>query len=482
MAAVLAAASLSACGGGGGRGRRRGPSFDGFSLAHEELASPGGPQDFRHGASVAWLHWNADGRLDLLVGAPNQSGSMGTVADVGAAYLYTQNANGTFTLARSFAPTSWSGVTNVAAMNFGAAVATGDLDGDGRADLVIGAPGDAVGVNLAAGRVYVVFNDAAQVGTLVGPISEPGGAEAGAEFGSALAVGRLNADLLADVVVSAIGATVATHPAAGRVIGLFGASSATFGTLATAAVSSPSPADDAAFGAQVAIGDLNDDGSADLAVGEPGAAVASGGAVRLFGGSGGATPVFAVFQSLSTSEAGAFVELGASVAIADVDDDGDDDVIAGAPFGDVGIDGLEGYVIVFRNTNPALGAFTALAPLIDRTQESGAEFGAHLVVGDLDGDGTPDLIVSAPAATAAATLGAGTVTAFIGTGNGLFGQPTADDVLRSSSLVEDMFFGSTAAGGDTDGDGTLDLLAVGAPGPTDPFSLQAGSVEVIRKN
>jgi len=135
---------------------------------------------------------------------------------------------------------------------------------------------------------------------------------------------------------------------------------------------------------------------------------------------------------------------------------------------------------VFRNTNPQTGTFTALAPLIDRTQESGAEFGAALVVGDLDGDDTPDLIVAAPAATSEATFGAGTVTAFIGTGNGLFGQPTADDVLHASTPVEDSFFGSAIAGGDNDGDGSMDLLAVGAPGPTD--ILQAGSAEVIRKN
>jgi hypothetical protein len=477
--AVLAAAMLSACGGGGGGGGG-GSSFDGFSPTHQALPSSGGPQDFRDGAAVAWLHWNGDALADLAVGAPNASGVAGTVAGVGAVHLYTQNVGGTFTLARTFAPTQWSGVTAAVQMNFGAAVAAADLDGDGRDDLVIGAPGDAVGTDLAAGRVYAVFNDVSQVDTLAGPFAQPTNVEAGAGYGSVIVAGRLNNDGSEDVAVAAPGATVASNAGAGAVYGLMGAASAAFGTLTTAAVVSPSPAEDGAFGASLAIGAVNSDLAADLVVGEPGAALGSGGAVRVFAGNGGALPTFTAFQALSTNEAGSLVDLGASVAVADVDDDGDLDVIAGAPFGDVGIDGSEGYVLVFLNTNPGTGAFTALAPLIDRTQESGAEFGATLAVGDLDGDGIPDLVVAAPAATAAAVFGAGTVTAFIGEGNGLFGQPTADDVLRATSPVEDAFFGSALALGDDDGDGTVDLLAVGAPGPTD--ALQAGSAEVIPKN
>jgi hypothetical protein len=142
---------------------------------------------------------------------------MGTVAGVGAVYLYTQNVGGTFTLARTFVPSSWSGVTNVVQMNFGAAIAGADLDGDGRDDLVIGAPGDAVGATLAAGRVYAVYNDANQVGTLVGPLAQPTNVEAGGAYGSVIVAGRLSGDVLDDVAVSAPGATVSTHPAAGLV-------------------------------------------------------------------------------------------------------------------------------------------------------------------------------------------------------------------------------------------------------------------------
>lgn len=72
------------------------------------------------------------------------------------------------------------------------------------------------------------------------------------------------------------------------------------------------------------------------------------------------------------------------------------------------------------------------------------------------------------------------MTAFIGTGNGLFGQPSADEVLHAETPVEDSFFGSAIAVGDTDDDGTTDFLAVGAPGPTD--IVQAGFAEAIFKN
>ena len=225
------AGTLAACGGGSsGGGGSGGGSFPGYLPSAAVLANPGGAQDFEFGSAVVWLDWNGDGRPDLVVGSPGQSN--GGLAGVGAAVLYLQAPDHSFAFARSFVPSNWAGVTAATGQRFGETLATGDFDGDGLPDLVIGAPGDAVGPNADAGRVYVVFNDVAHTGALVGPIADPTGASTGAEFGSTLATGALNADVRTDLAVGAQGATVSTFAGAGQVVALYGtASQASFGSV-----------------------------------------------------------------------------------------------------------------------------------------------------------------------------------------------------------------------------------------------------------
>ena len=153
-------------------------------------------------------------------------------------------------------------------------------------------------------------------------------------------------------------------------------------------------------------------------------------------------------------------------------------MVVGAPFGDVGTTTEAGYVIVYRAVDPATLAFTPGAPVGNRAPEGGAQFGDVIVVADVDGDAKPDLLVGAPAATASSQFGAGSVTYLQGTGAGGFASPRASDVLHALAPVEDAAFGAAVAAADVDGDGHLDL-AVGAPGPVDVLTPQAGAVEVI---
>ncbi|MCC7137457.1 MAG: FG-GAP repeat protein [Planctomycetes bacterium] len=477
VGAVLAASFLVGCGGSGGGGGGGGGSFAGF----DPLMTLGNPtvQSHEYGTAVAFLDWDEDGDLDLAVGVPGESSGM--LANVGVVRLYLQGPAGVFSTASDvFASANWGSGGAIDGMRFGESLAAGDFDGDGRTDLAIGCPRDTASAQLAAGRVYVVLNDAGSTGfrTLSGPFAEPSGAQAGAEFGATLAAGRVNNDSVADLVVGAPETTIGMSTGAGRATALYGSTTrANIAATASVPMQSASPVTDGFFGAAIAIGDVNDDGNPDLIVGEPGAATTHGGSVTVLSNGGGASPVFTPVATLSTSASGDFAEFGASVAAADVDGDGDDDIAVGVPYGNVGANTEAGYVIVFVRTSAF--AFSESAPIPDRTQESGAQFGATMVVTDADGDGTPDLLVAAPAATVDSTFGAGSVTLFLNNGNGTYAQPSADEVLVSSNPTEDGAFGVALAAGDTGNDGVGDLVAVGSPGPTDPFLVLPGSVETF---
>lgn len=77
---------------------------------------------------------------------------------------------------------------------FGSALATGDFDNDGFADLAAGAAGEAVGSLGGAGAVNVAYGTAGRLATSTGQLftqnstDVPSTAEAGDAFGDALAV------------------------------------------------------------------------------------------------------------------------------------------------------------------------------------------------------------------------------------------------------------------------------------------------------
>ena len=85
--------------------------------------------------------------------------TVGSLASAGAVVVYYGSQFG-LTHLRAFELTAASvGATAQAGAEFGAALAAGDFDGDGDDELAVAAPGENVGASSQSGRVYVCFRE-----------------------------------------------------------------------------------------------------------------------------------------------------------------------------------------------------------------------------------------------------------------------------------------------------------------------------------
>jgi hypothetical protein len=163
---------------------------------------------------------DGDGYHDLVTGAPGHGSGAVTVR---------YGAPGGFT-----APVTWTqataGVpgTDEAGDAFGAAVAVGDVTGDGRAEIAVGVPGEQVGAVPGTGAVTLL---AVRPGGPAGSAwhqedaGVPGVAEDGDRFGSAVRLKDVTGDGRADLAAAASGEDIGTDADAGAVWVLRGTSS-----------------------------------------------------------------------------------------------------------------------------------------------------------------------------------------------------------------------------------------------------------------
>ncbi len=314
-----------------------------------------------------------------------------------------------------------------------------DLDGDQVDDVVLLAPA----VGDGAGRVYVFSG----VPGFDGDTSEADHTIAGLgvaeQFGQAFAVGDVTGDGQADLVVLGDGVVDGTcYVFAGGV---------TF---------RPSDRDDAAFrldGAvgfsgmtSVAVGDVNGDGVADIAVGGESGPTGEGVAVVWFGGS--------ELRSETTSGADLTFSgeqvgdlFGAAVQIGDVNGDGQPDLVVGADMIDT--PGRKGAVYVQFGSSGIAGAAAESMDVVIGGSAADAGFGLNIAIGDVTNDGDDDLVVSEFDDDLG---GPGAVFVFRG-GTGFASGDTsaAAAVFRGA---EDETLGSAVRLADVTGDGVLDLV------------------------
>ncbi|MFH1466161.1 MAG: MopE-related protein [Pseudomonadota bacterium] len=413
--------------------------YDGTGSGLALAWSDGGTEaDSEFGTAVALVpDIDGDGYDEVAVGAP---GTNDGYTDEGIVAVYAGSATGPLT------STTWA-PADTSHAGFGGALAAGDLDADGRGDLVAAAP--TMG---STGQLW------AATGSSAGLIDAWDETTDAAGVGTVLAIGDLDGDGWGDLAAGCPDCD-GTMGGEGRVQVWFGssdglASSDGFDVDGTTAAGR--------LGASLAVLDADADGYADLVAGVPGAD-----ALAVYGGS--AEGLGDEFDDISPSNQ-TYAYFGWSVAGAgDVDGDGFGDFVVGAPEYDAEQD-EEGRAYLLNGEDGALSVTWYLDP----TDDEEGQFGYSVAgVGDVNGDGYADVLIGAPGADGSVSE-AGGAYLFHGSSSGL--ASTAD--WSASPCSRDDHCGySVASAGDVNGDGYPDVV-VGAPGNMDTYYSGSGTVYV----
>jgi hypothetical protein len=390
---------------------------------------------------------NGDGFADVIVGAPGAD--PGGRTDAGTASVYLGSPAG-------LASTSALVLEGVAANDqFGESVASaGDVNGDGFADVVVGAYTASPGGRTDAGTASVYLGSPAGLSSTPALVLE--GVAAGDFFGVSVAsAGDVDGDGFADVVVGATFADPGGRTDAGTASVYLGSPT---GLSSTPALGLEGVAANDHFGRSVAsAGDVDGDGFADVVVGapraDPGDRIDAGTARVYLGSSAGLSSTPALV--LEGVAAGDF--FGESVASAgDVDGDGFADLVVCARLADPGGRTDAGTASVYLGSPAGL---SSTAALVLEGVAANDNFGMPAASArDVDGDGFADVIVGARLADPGGRTDAGTASVYLGSPAGLSSTPA---LVLEGVAAGDFFGGSFANAGDVDGDGFADVV-VGA--------------------
>ena len=455
----------------------------------------------RFGSSLAAGDFDGDGDTDLAVGAPNQNASAG--------FVHLFRSGGESGLAVAAVPTMAGAFSSE---QYGAALAAGDFNNDGKKELVIGAPGwDAAGPIDQAGRV-VVWGTVSGVWTNLGTLSQsgtPSSPEAMDHFGKSLAVGKFNSDNFDDLAVGAPDEDITgtTYSNAGAVIVYYGSASGltTSGSQAwfrNGGGVNGTIADDQLLGRALAAGDFDGDQLDDLAIGADD--TFTGHVVVLFGSAGSGlitTSQQAIFgDDLPQNPGGK----GFSEALAAGDLNRTSTCENAVNCADELVVGMTTATVVLPNTVSVFNAgavfvlygsssFGGLDPAstVRLTQldvaspdgpQNGDHLGAALAVGALGGSDLPDLALGAPDESFTSFSGSGAAHVLLagenplasGFSQGLFEQTG----LASAPMAATDRFGAAFAIGDFDHDSYGDL-AIGIPNRNLGANADAGAVQIL---
>ena len=401
-----------------------------------------------HAAPATWTRgsdFDGDGFDDLAIGAPG--GEVGGVAGAGYVTIVPGSRKGADPGRATVLSQATEGVPGEPGRyrGFGEALAAADLNADGFADLVVGTPQDSDDPEQQFGRpgsLTVFFGSAGGLGRAQRVLGNGG-------LGTAVTAADMDGDGRPEIV--------AAEPPSnfGKLVRF---------TVATGAYAAERTADTAVYGrSALAAGDVDGDGYEDV--------------VALYTQVGGSNS-FAVHRGSPTGlrpEAAHdnVYNGGADVAVGDLNRDGRADVVIGDP--------VDRWTESVGQVNVFYGAAGAALPeepdlVLDQdsagvpdTKEPYDWFGSSVALGDLTGDGHPELVVGAQregTGTDNAVKGAGSVSILLGSATGLSGKAQwlarGERNLPGTPEANDQF-GWLGAVRDLNGDGRGDL-AVSATG------------------
>jgi FG-GAP repeat protein len=452
----------------------------------------------RVGGSVAAGDVDGDGRSDVLVGGPYgrmNSGSAYVVFGQRSATKIDLAALG----ARGF---RIDGVVETGLPGLPVASA-GDVNGDGRADVLLGASSADKNGRRNSGSAYVVFGKSDTTSVDLAALGARGfridGAAANDEAGDSVAgAGDVNGDGRADVLVGAPGASNngRNSGSAYVVFGKTGTASVDLAALGArgfrmdGAAGRPRGLADSAGRSVAGIGDMNGDGRADVLVGAPDASnngrELSGSAYVVFGQASATTIDLAALGARGFRIDGAADTESAGSAVAcagDVNGDGRADVLVGAGEADNNALNAGSAYVVFGKTDPTkvdLAALGAGGFRIDGTFEEDGAGDSVAGIGDMNGDGRADVLVGSGASHNRRMNSGSAYVVF-----GKTGRASVDlAALRArgfridGAAVYDNAGASVAGAVDVNGDGWVDVL-VGAPGASNNGRKGSGSAYVV---
>jgi hypothetical protein len=428
-------------------------------LALAPTATAAGPQP-----TPVTSDFNADGYADLAVGVPDAA--VGGKAKAGYVHVLWGGPKGIGAhggIRVSQATPEIPG-TPEAGDRFGAAVALADTNGDGVAELLVGAPGEDVNGRTDAGVIVAVGGSKSATKGRPGPGSNVlTGPSASAAYGLSVAAADLTGDGGRDIVIGGRDKVV-------LIAVVDGGEDVVVTTVVDTPMGGRAPL--------LATGDFTADGTDDLAIAYHTVnAPYTQSHVRLWAWD----PADRTMANTWNSDNGA----ASALATGDFDGDGLDDLALGEcrEIADENIDdpcGPEEYakgggIHVLYGAKSSFGSRSQTLNQdtvgVYGRAEDGDRFGASLAVLDWNRDGRDDLIAGAPGEAIGTRKAAGAATLLLSSKTGLvdpFGEATSvaynQDTPRVPGVAETGdAFGTAVATGDYDGDGIPDAT-VGAPG------------------